>query len=56
MEVSSTSINVASVTVTAITHGLIEPSGMRSFESNLCLTLAIFPVPSSYRRSRYWLS
>src|SRR5271155_5727963 len=32
MEVSSTSINVASVTVTAITQGLIEPSGIRSFD------------------------
>ncbi len=30
MEVSSTSMNVASVTVIAITQGLIEPSGIRS--------------------------
>ena len=30
MEVSSTSMNVASVTVTAITQGLIVPSGIRS--------------------------
>jgi hypothetical protein len=25
-------MNVASVTVTAITHGLIEPSGIRNFD------------------------
>jgi hypothetical protein len=31
MEVSSTSMNVASVTVMAITHGLIVPSGILSF-------------------------
>ena len=30
IEVSSTSMNVASVTVIAITHGLIDPSGIRS--------------------------
>src|SRR6266403_4545573 len=41
MEVSSTSINVASVTVTAITHGLIEPSGIRSFARNLSFTLRL---------------
>jgi hypothetical protein len=35
MEVSSTSINVASVTVTAITQGLIEPSGIRNFDKIL---------------------
>jgi hypothetical protein len=35
MEVSSTSMKVARVTVTAITHGLIEPSGMRNFEMSL---------------------
>src|ERR1700739_2302315 len=32
MEVSRTSMNVARVTVTAITQGLIEPSGIRSFD------------------------
>ncbi len=31
MDVSSTSMNVASVTVTAITQGLIVPSGILSF-------------------------
>src|SRR5215470_3689683 len=36
IEVSSTSMNVASVTVTAITQGLIDPSGILSFASNLC--------------------
>ena len=30
IEPSSTSMNVASVTVTAITQGLIDPSGIRS--------------------------
>src|SRR6266446_1523395 len=39
MEVSRTSMNVASVTVTAITQGLIEPSGVRSLEMNLSITL-----------------
>jgi len=33
--VSSTSMNVASVTVTAITHGLIDPSGILSLASSL---------------------
>ena len=41
MEVSSTSINVASVTVTAITQGLIEPSGIRNFASSLSFTLRL---------------
>jgi hypothetical protein len=41
MEVSRTSINVASVTVTAITQGLIEPSGIRNFDSNLSFTLRL---------------
>ncbi len=31
-------MNVASVTVTAITQGLIEPSGIRSLEMNLSIT------------------
>src|ERR1700731_554651 len=35
IDVSNTSINVASVTVTAITQGLIEPSGIRSFDRSL---------------------
>src|ERR1700692_1852235 len=35
MEVSSTSMNVASVTVSAITQGLIDPSGIRNFEMSL---------------------
>src|SRR5437899_8987806 len=35
IEVSSTSMNVASVTVTAITHGLIFPSGVRSLDKIL---------------------
>src|SRR6266404_5485354 len=41
IEVSSTSINVASVTVTAITQGLIEPSGIRNFDRNLSFTLRL---------------
>jgi hypothetical protein len=41
MEVSSTSINVASVTVTAITQGLIEPSGIRNFARSLSFTLRL---------------
>ena len=32
IDVSRTSMNVASVTVTAITQGLIEPSGIRNFD------------------------
>src|SRR4030088_1130201 len=35
IDVSRTSMNVASVTVTAITHGLIEPSGIRNFDRSL---------------------
>jgi hypothetical protein len=35
IDVSSTSMNVASVTVTAITQGLIDPSGILSLESIL---------------------
>jgi hypothetical protein len=35
------SINVASVTVTAITQGLIEPSGIRNFASSLSFTLRL---------------
>src|ERR1700720_4916591 len=37
MEVSRTSMNVASVTVMAIPPGLIEPSGIRSLEMNLSI-------------------
>jgi hypothetical protein len=35
IDVSSTSMNVARVTVTAITHGLIDPSGILSLASIL---------------------
>ncbi len=35
IDVSNTSMNVAKVTVTAITHGLIVPSGILSLASNL---------------------
>src|ERR1700738_4461467 len=35
IDVSRTSMNVASVTVTAITQGLIEPSGIRNFDRSL---------------------
>jgi hypothetical protein len=34
-------MNVASVTVTAITQGLIEPSGIRNFDKNLSFTLRL---------------
>src|SRR5215471_2485346 len=44
MEVSSTSMNVASVTVMAITQGLIEPSGIRNFDSNLSFTCFLAPL------------
>src|SRR5258706_1716 len=47
MEVSRTSMNVASVTVTAITQGLIEPSGVRSLEMNLSITFAQENRPTS---------
>src|SRR6266480_4166659 len=62
MEVSSTSMNVASVTVMAITQGLIVPSGMRSLARILsriahhlwpccfyvlpCQSLSLFPFNS----------
>src|SRR5579863_3203559 len=46
MEVSRTSINVASVTVTAITQGLIEPSGMRSLWMNFSIMVVyVFRAP-----------
>src|SRR6202045_559534 len=47
IDVSNTSINVASVTVTAITQGLIEPSGIRSFDRilfSISRYSAIFPL------------
>src|SRR5271168_4368405 len=47
MEVSSTSMNVASVTVTAITQGLIEPSGMRSFEMSLFFMRQLYYAPDT---------
>src|SRR5580700_3059197 len=59
IDVSSTSMNVASVTVTAITHGLIDPSGILSLASNLCLiarsisfAYALLGVASLYRLLR----
>src|SRR5689334_25367209 len=55
MEVSSTSMNVASVTVTAITHGLIEPSGIRNFDRNLSLTARLLS-PQIFLRCRGLLS
>src|SRR3984893_998391 len=36
IDVSRTSMSVASVTVIAITQGLIEPSGIRNFDKSLC--------------------
>src|ERR1700741_1213988 len=55
MEVSSTSMNVASVTVTAITQGLIEPSGIRNFDSNLSFTARLLS-PQIFLRRRELLS
>src|SRR3974377_1290404 len=46
IDVSSTSMNVASVTVTAITHGLIDPSGIRSFD--------LIPSSMFQRKSLPW--
>src|ERR1700732_4459481 len=43
MEVSSTSMNVASVTVTAITQGLMFPSGVRNL-ARILFNMAAFPV------------
>src|SRR6266581_6150051 len=49
MDVSSTSMNVASVTVTAITQGLIVPSGILSFARILFrIALESRPVVSTY--------
>src|SRR5271156_1423630 len=39
--------NVASVTVTAITQGLIEPSGMRSFEMSLFFMRQLYYAPNT---------
>jgi hypothetical protein len=47
MDVSSTSMNVASVTVTAITQGLIVPSGIRSFARILFLIALETPAPTA---------
>src|SRR5215472_7489546 len=44
MEVSSTSMKVASVTVTAMIHGLMLPSGVRNFASSLFF----MTVPSAF--------
>src|SRR6266567_2595998 len=49
MDVSSTSMNVASVTVTAITQGLIVPSGILSFARILFrISFESRPVVSTY--------
>ena len=52
IDVSSTSINVASVTVSAITQGLMVPSGILNLDSSLCLIalgfLAPFPEPYTF--------
>src|SRR5258707_13022728 len=66
IDVSSTSMNVASVTVMAITQGLIVPSGIRSLDkilsriaSDLCPccfyvlpfeSLSVFPLICDHRR------
>jgi hypothetical protein len=39
-------MNVARVTVTAITQGLIEPSGIRNFDRSLSFTAR--PLPSEF--------
>jgi len=47
MEVSKTSMNVASVTVTAITQGLMFPSGVRNLAKilfNMAALLALAPA------------
>src|ERR1700730_5553054 len=45
IDVSSTSINVARVTVTASTHGLIEPSGIRNFDRTLLRIAPVLNLP-----------
>jgi hypothetical protein len=54
--VSSTSMNVASVTVTAITQGLIDPSGIFSLESNLCFTFVFAFVHFVRQLSAYFVT
>src|SRR5579883_781541 len=50
IDVSSTSMNVASVTVTAITHGLIVPSGLRNLANQFFMTLSLpFAASASLR-------
>src|ERR1700693_2351644 len=46
IDVSRTSMKVASVTVTAITQGLIEPSGIRNFDRSLCRIAFRYLLPS----------
>jgi hypothetical protein len=48
MEVSSTSMNVANVTVIAITQGLIFPSGVRNLAKILFNMAAILELSSSF--------
>jgi hypothetical protein len=55
IEPSSTSMNVANVTVIAITHGLIDPSGIRSRDvilSNIsCMAPSYGPALPSFSTS-----
>jgi hypothetical protein len=54
MDVSSTSMNVASVTVIAITQGLTLPSGIRSFDRILFFMLELLsPQLSSLTTQNY---
>src|SRR5215470_1857499 len=57
IEVSSTSMNVARVTVSAITQGLIVPSGILSLDRILCLiafasSLWLFLAPYTFYYDR----
>jgi hypothetical protein len=57
MDVSSTSMNVASVTVIAITQGLTVPSGIRSF-ARILFRIAfesLAPAVSTYDRCNLYL-
>src|SRR5580698_3351924 len=56
IEVSSTSMNVASVTVTAITHGLIDPSGILNLASSLLRIAGSISFPYAPRGSANPLS
>src|SRR5882672_1892512 len=59
MDVSSTSMNVASVTVMAITQGLIVPSGIRSFARilfRIALETPALTVSTYYRCNPYLYS